>query len=202
MSLNKSLKILAAATLIACAGTSFAQGASTSTPSAAKKELIAKMIQLQQPGVENIARMLIQQPVGQMMQGAGQALQTQVPAEKREAAAKAIEADVRKFVDEAVPLMKDKGAKLSAATWGPILDEKFSEEELKQIIAWLDNPVSKKYQQVSPEMQNALGQKLMAEAGPTLDAKFKTLQQATAKNLGITPKPAASAPAAAPAPKK
>jgi hypothetical protein len=199
------MKILATAALAVCVNTGFAQAATTApaatpaaaAPSAAKKELIAKLIQLQQPGVENIARMLIQQPVGQLMQGAGQALQTQVPAEKREAAAKSIEAEVRKFVDEALPMVKDKGAKMSAGVWAPMLDEKFSEEELKQIIVWLESPASKKYQQIGAEMQNALGQKLMAEVGPGLDTKFKTLQQSVAKQLGITPKPAASAPAPA-----
>lgn len=195
------MKILAAAALAVCVNAGFAQAAApaatptAAAPSAAKKELIAKLIQLQQPGVENIARMLIQQPVGQLMQGAGQALQAQVPVEKREATAKAIEAEVRKFVDDAVPLVKDKGAKMSASVWAPMLDEKFSEDELKQIIAWLESPASKKYQQLGAEMQNALGQKLMAEVGPGLDTKFKALQQSVAKQLGVTPKPAA-APAA------
>ncbi|WP_310385709.1 DUF2059 domain-containing protein [Roseateles sp.] len=203
--MNKSMKILATAALAVCVNAGFAQAATpaatptAAAPSAAKKELIAKLIQLQQPGVENIARMLIQQPVGQLMQGAGQALQTQVPAEKREATAKAIEAEVRKFVDDAVPMVKDKGAKMSSSVWAPMLDEKFSEDELKQIIAWLESPASKKYQQIGAEMQNALGQKLMAEVGPGLDTKFKTLQQSIAKQLGVTPKPAA--PAAAPAKK-
>ncbi len=199
------MKVLAAAALALCVNAGFAQAATTApattaaAPSAAKKELIAKLVQLQQPGVENIARMLIQQPVGQLMQGAGQALQTQVAADKREATAKAIEAEVRKFVDEAVPMVKDKGAKMSAGVWGPMLDEKFSEEELKQIIVWLESPASKKYQQISGEMQTALGQKLMADVGPALDGKFKTLQTSVAKHLGITPKPAT--PAAAPAKK-
>ena len=195
------MKILAAAALAVCVNAGFAQGAATApattaaAPSAAKKELIAKLIQLQQPGVENIARMLIQQPVGQLMQGAGQALQTHVAADKREAVAKSIEAEVRKFVDEAVPMVKDKGAKMSASVWAPLLDEKLNEEELKQVIAWLESPASKKYQQLGGEMQNALGQKLMAEVGPALDTKFKALQQSVAKQLGVTPKPAA-APAA------
>ena len=204
------MKILATAALAVCVNAGFAQSPTTApatpaaaAPSAAKKELIAKLIQLQQPGVENIARMLIQQPVGQLMQGAGQALQTQVPTDKREAAAKAIEAEVRKFVDDAVPMVKDKGAKMSASVWAPMLDEKFSEDELKQVIAWLESPASKKYLQIGAEMQNALGQKLMADVGPSLDTKFKTLQASIAKHLGITPKPAspATTPATAPAKK-
>jgi hypothetical protein len=45
-----------------------------------------------------------------------------------------------------------------------VLEEKFTEDELKQLIAWLESPVNKKYQQLAPEMSNSLGQKLAAES--------------------------------------
>jgi len=196
MTLNKnSLKLLAAASLLALTSTAFSQAASAPPPSAAKLVLINKLIQLQQPGVENIGRMLLQQPVGGMMQGAGAALQ-QMPADKREATAKAIETDVRKFVDETVPLMRERGLKLSAAAWTPMIDERFSEDELKQTIAWLESPTSKKYQQLGGEMQQALAQKLVADTRSTVETRLKALEQTIAKHLGMSPKPAAAASAA------
>ena len=200
MIVNKNaLKILAAASLIALSNTAFAQAASApvaaapaAAPSAAKLALINKLIQLQQPGVENIGRMLLQQPVGNLMQGAGQALQ-QMPTDKREATAKAIETDVRKFVDDTVPLMRERGARLAGATWTPLMDERFTEDELKQTIAWLESPVSKKYQQLGTDMQQALAQKMVADTRSTVEARLKTLEQTIAKHLGLTPKPPAAA---------
>ena len=40
-----------------------------------------------------------------VIEAAGQVLQTQIPPEKREAAGKSIEADVKKFVEESVPVL-------------------------------------------------------------------------------------------------
>jgi len=165
--------------------------AASSTTSAAKKALITKLIQLQQPGIDNIARALIQQPIGNLMQGAGMALQQKVPADKREAAAKAVEGDIRKFVDENVAFIKERGVSLATPIWTPLIDQGYSEDELKQIIAWLESPASRKFQQVSGELQNALGQKLVAETRSTLEPRFKALEQSVAKDLGLPLQPAA-----------
>jgi uncharacterized protein len=164
----------------------------------AKKELVQKVLQLQQPGLETMARELASRPVVQLMQAAGNVLQTQVPADKREALGKSIEADLKKYVDEATPILRDRAVKLAPATYGAALEEKFSEDELKQLIAWLESPVNRKFQQFGPEMQNTLVQKLMADATPALEPKFQALQQKVRSTLGITAAPNAPAPAARP----
>ena len=176
--------------LLACAALAHAQS------SPAKKEMVAKLLQLQQPGIENLGRAIVERPAMQLMQAAGNALRTQVPPEKREAAAKSIEADVRKFVDESTPVMRERAVKLAQTTVGPMMEEKFSEDELKQLLAWLDSPVNKKYQQLGGEMENALTQKLLGEAGPLLDTKLQALQQKVRATLGTG---ASAAPAAKPA---
>ena len=188
------LKTLAAATLIVACNSGFAQAAASAS-SPAKKELVAKLVAIQKPGAEILGQQTLQLPVQRMMQSALQALQ-QMPADKREAAAKAIEADVKKFIEDNTPMMKDRAAKLAPTTIGPILDEKFSEDELRQLLAWLESPVSKKFNQVSNELGKALQEKLLADAGPTLETRFSALQQSTAKHLGLNPQaaPAASKP--------
>ena len=164
--------------------------------SPAKKELVAKLLQLQQPGIENIARAVVERPAMQLLQEAGRVLQTQVPPEKREAIGKAIDADVRKFVDESTPVLRERALKLAPSTVGAALEEKFSEDELKQLIAWFESPVNKKFQQVGPEMQNALTQKVVAEAGSLLQPKLEALRQRTqaALTASVGAKPAASTP--------
>jgi hypothetical protein len=155
-----------------------------------KKELVAKLLQLQQGSIEGLARNIAERPAVQMMQAAAATLQAQVPAAKREAAAKSIDADVRKFVDEAVPLLTERAVKLAPAAYGAAMEEKFSEDELRQLIAWLESPVNKKFQQQLPELQNAFTQKLIAEAGPLLDPKLQALQRKLQTTLGVTPQAA------------
>lgn len=154
--------------------------ASTPTPlptSPAKKELVKKLLQLQQANFDGLSRSIVERPAIQLMQAAGQALQTQVPADKREATGKQIEADVKKFVDESSILMRDRTAKLVPTTFGSGLEEKFTEDELKQFIAWTESPVNKKFQQLLPEIQTGFLQKLAADTAPVLDPKFQALQQ-------------------------
>jgi len=176
-----------------------AQTAAPATPSSpAKKELVQKLMVLQQPGVENMARGLVEQPAVAMMQAAGRALQN-VPADKREATGKAIEADVKKYVDESVPIVRDRAIKLAPSTIGAAMEEKFTEDELKQLVAWLESPVNKKYAQLGPEIQTGFTQKLVAEARPTIEPKIQALEAKVRATLGV---PAATgAPETAPAPK-
>ncbi|MEO8808209.1 MAG: DUF2059 domain-containing protein [Burkholderiaceae bacterium] len=194
----KRMTVLA---LLASATLAHAQSASApaSAPvSAAKKELVQKVLLLQQPAIENMARNLVEQPAGQMMQAAGRALQQQVPAEKRESVGKGIEADVKKYVDESYPVVRERAVKIAPTTIGSVLEEKFSEDELKQLIAWLESSVNKKYLQLGPEMQNGFMQKLVSEARPVLDPKLQALETKVRTALGVPAGPPASgAPAAA-----
>jgi hypothetical protein len=182
--------------LLACAAPLVAaQG----TASPAKKELVAKLLQLQQPEFDQAARGLVQQPALQMMQQAGPVLQTQVPADKREAASKAIEADVRKYVDETYPLVRERALKLAPSTVGVVLEEKFSDDELKQLIAWYESPVNKKFQQLGNEMRGSFLQKLVPEARPLMQPKLQALEQQVRVSLGLPAQDAgAGAPAATP----
>ncbi|WP_422014567.1 DUF2059 domain-containing protein [Roseateles sp.] len=196
-----SRKLGLALALALAAGTSMAQ------PSPAKKALIDKIVALQQQGLaEGLSANIVQAPLGQLMQ-AGRAALQQVPAEKREATAKAMEADVKKFVEENVPYLKDKISKAVPGTASALLDERFNEDELKQVLAWAESPVSQKFGMASVELQKAIAQKVMAEAAPTLEGRLKTLQANLAKQLGLpvpgtAPAAAAKPAGSAPAPKK
>ena len=161
-----------------------------------KKELAQKLVQLQQPAIDGLARGLVEQPAAQMMQAAGNVLQTQVPADKREAIGKNVEAEVRKFVEESLPLVRDRATKIAPAALGAALEEKFSEDELKQLIAWLESPVNKKYQQLGPEMQNGFVQKLVADTRPVVEVRLKALEEKVRVALGA-PASAAQPPASA-----
>jgi hypothetical protein len=164
--------------------------------SPAKKELVQKLLALQQPGIEMAARGIVERPAAQMMQEAGRMLQTQFPPEKREAIGKIIEADAKKYVEEALPPVRERAIKLAPSTLGVTLEEKFTEDELKQLLAWYESPVNKKFQQVSGEMQSNFMQKLVAEARPLVEPKLQALEQKVRAALGA---PAAGAPEAGPA---
>jgi hypothetical protein len=162
-----------------------------------KKELVARILTLQQPSIEGLARGLAERPALELAAEARQFI-GKIPEDKREAVVKAIDADLKKYVDEAVPLVRDKAIALSPAVLGAELDTHFNEAELKQLLNWFESPVIKRYNQLVPGIQQALTEKLVAETRTQIEPKVRTLQSAMAKHLGL-PAPG-SAPAASPAP--
>jgi hypothetical protein len=186
-------RLALAAALIGVTTVAAAQAGATP----AKKELVQKVLKLNQAGIEAVGTQLAGQTANQAMQAAGQAV-GRLPADKRDAVAAQVQADVRKFYDETAPLLRDRAVKLGPATLGAALEEKFSEDELKALVAWLESPVSRKYQQMAGEQQQALAQKLIEDTRAQIEPKLKALDQTISTRLST----AAGASKAAPAPKK
>ncbi|MDA7415041.1 DUF2059 domain-containing protein [Xenophilus arseniciresistens] len=190
----KALKLSLLAATLATSSLAMAQD---------KAALIKQFLELQRPGVEALARGLVEEsslPVARA--GAGY-LQTQVPEAKREAAGKAADAELKKYFDSAYPIVRDKAVQVAPAALTPVLEQNFSEEELRQLVAWINSPVSKKYQEVNPQLQAALAEKVVADTRTSIEPKLEQLDKAVAKALGAPAAPAggAKAPAAAPAKK-
>ncbi len=154
-----------------------------STP--AKKELAARIVKLQMPGIEGLARSLAEQPAVALLERAGQILPARVPPDRQEAVGKEIQADVKRFVDEAVPIVRDRAVKLAPTTIGAVLEEKFTEDELRQVVSIMENPAWIKFQQIGPDMQKPLMEKLIADSRPQIEPKIKALEQSIARRLGI-----------------
>lgn len=195
------MKRLMCAALLAASGATQAQTPAASAPvSAAKKELVQKVMALQLGDYDGLSRNLVGQSVGRMVPAIQQALQQQVPPEKRESVGKAIDADIKKYVDESTPVVRAAAIKAAPSTIGAALEEKFSEDELKQLAAWLDSPVNKKFQQIGPEMQNNFMQRIVADVRPALEPKTQSLEQKIRSELGAPPISGDAAPTTAPAP--
>lgn len=191
------IRLIAAATLVTSCTWGLAQG----TASPAKKELIQKVLVLQQPSFDGLARGLAEQSVAPLVQQVGAVLQSRVAPEQREAVAREVQGDFKKYGDEVVPLLRDRAAKLAPSSVGVVLDEKLSEDELKQLVTMLEAPIYRKYQSLGGDMQKALMEKLVADTRPSVEPKLKTLQESVAKRLGLEPPASAASGAKKPAAK-
>src|SRR5690606_36753021 len=101
-----------------------------------------------------------------------------VPEDKREATAKQVDAEIKKYLDAANPIVRASTLKQSQAAVAPFIEEKFTDEELKQLVGMLDSPVLKKYQGLLPEMSKTLIDKVVADARPQVDPKLQATQNA------------------------
>lgn len=188
---------IAAAALALATTLCAAQGAS----SPAKKDLVQKILQHQKVAFENMGSTMAGQLSTQVMQMTAQTI-ARAPADKREALANDVKGEVKKFYDDASAVMREQATRVAPGVVGSALEEKFSEEELKTLLAWLESPVSRKFQQTAVEMQQALSQKVLADTKPAIEPKLKALEQTLTKKFAdagvqpVRPKNAASAPPA------
>lgn len=168
MTLMKTAWAVAVATTLA---------ATSLSAHADKKEVVQKILSSQQGALDDISRNVAEQPARQLAMGARQILVQGVPEDKREATAKLVDAEIKKYLDGAVPAVRASAGKLSTNVLGPIYEEKFSEDELKQLQAMLESPVLKRYQSLLPEMSNALLEKVVADARPQVTPKLQTAEK-------------------------
>jgi hypothetical protein len=154
---------------------------------AAKQELVNRVLQLWHP--ETIGESMLQAPVGDAVQQARAVLQGRVSPEKRDAALKEIVSDARQFMDDNRPLAQASAQKLVGTTVAPMLAERFTEEELRQIVTILESPVKKKFEAMVPELQKKLGEGVAADTRAVMDPKLQELQQRIGMRLrsAVTP---------------
>jgi len=204
------MKRLIALALVASATLAHAQNnASTAIPgaptTAAKKELIQRLLTLQQPVLEAMTRDLIERPARQMMMAAEDALEARVAPDKRPDAVKKIQDALNKYRDETTPLIKERAFKIGQASLGPALEEKYTEDELRQLLGALEAPAYKKFQQGWPELTNTYSTSVVKELEAIVQPKVRELDQSIGSALGATgraPAAAASAPKAPAKPAK
>lgn len=154
---------------------------------AAKQELVNRVLQLWHP--ETIGESMLQAPVGDAVQQARVVLQGRVSPERRDAAIKEIVSDARQFMDDNRQVAHASAQKLVGTTVAPLLAERFTEDELRQIITILESPVKKKFEAMVPELQKKLGEGVAADTRAVIDPKLQELQQRIGMRLrsAVTP---------------
>jgi uncharacterized protein len=207
--MKPTFRLARVAVIVMLAGAAMPAAAQVAAPAAApvasspaKKELVKKALQLQQAGIEGVGAAMANQTAGQLLQIVTPAI-TRLPQEKRRDVATELQAEVQKFQGEVTPILRASATKWAPSTLGTALEEKLTEDELKTLIAWLESPVSRKYQQLSVEAQQALTQKIVTETRPQIEPKLKALEQtmmAKLKAASAQSSPSAMPPAAAPKP--
>jgi uncharacterized protein len=117
-----------------------------------------------------------------------------LPAAKQQTAIKELDAELKKFNDDALKLITAQAAKVRSDALLAAYAEKFSEEELKQLVALMEAPVYKKYQVTAPELGNMYVKAIVEGTRTAVESRGKAFDNAAAKIVGA---PAASSPPAA-----
>jgi len=173
--------------LCSCVLAGFALGVAAQQVSAEKHKLVQKVLSLWH--AEEAAIVMVQRPAARALEQSNIALQGRVSAQKQEATMKDIAQDVQKYVDEATPIARDNALRLKETTLGPLLAANFNDDELRQLVALLESPVKKKFEQLLPGFERAYGEKVAAEGHAAIDPKLQALTQTVGTKLraAVTP---------------
>ena len=155
--------------------------ASAQSVSEEKQKLVQRVLELWH--LEDTAIVMVQRPAADALQQSRIAMQGRVAAPKQEVTLREIASEVQKYVDEATPIVRDNAKRLKAPIVTPLLMQNFSDDELRQLIALLESPVKKKFEQLVPQFERAFGEKVAADSRAAIDPKLQAMTQAVGLKL-------------------
>jgi hypothetical protein len=147
-----------------------------------KDQLVSRVIELIKPEAVPLQR--LEAIVVNAVQQAKIGMESRVAPDKRDAAMREIVAISKKTLEETEPIVRSAGEKLAPTTVGQLLRDKFSEDELRQLIALLESPVRKKFDEVLPQLQLSIGKAVFDETRPQVDPKLKAMGDAISQRIG------------------
>lgn len=164
-----------------------------------KLEWATKAVALQQgPELDRLIGQLADSSTQELVQNWGAKLSADVPKAQVEKAAESLNLELKKYRDEVSKIIQDKVNKASADSLIPVYMERFSSEELKQLVVFFESSAVKKYQATAPELGNIFINHLIVETRTDVFARAKIFDDAATKIVSASPKVPTAAAAAVP----
>ena len=147
-----------------------------------------KAVAIQQSlALELLAKQLADGATQDVLQNWGPKLQSGVAPAKMEQAKNSLNVELKKYFDDVSKTIDAKLNKASAAALVPAYMERFSLDELKQLVAFFESSTIKKYQAVAPELGNIFIKQLIEETRADVAARTKQFDDAATKIIGTSP---------------
>jgi hypothetical protein len=157
---------------LGCMAQANAEGMNGVTP--AKQALVQRV--LDKMGLESVGLQMLQTPVADMLRQSRVVVQSRVPADKQDALMKDITMEATKFVEQEAPALRTSTHAIVQSSVAPLLAQKFSEDELRQLAGILESPVLAKFETIVPEMKRAVGENVAKVQGAQIQPKMTELQ--------------------------
>jgi uncharacterized protein len=187
--IHNTIKIIAA-----CAIFYWSSGTIHAQTTDAKRQLAARAIAAQDgPEMNNLLVQIAGSATQQVMANWNERVE-QLPAAKQQTAITALDAELKKFNDDALKLITAQANKVRADALLNAYAERFSEDELKQLVALMEAPAYKKYQAIAPELGNVYIKAIVDGTRNNVIERGKSFDAAAIKIVG-SPAAAQSAPA-------
>ncbi len=188
------MKKLLTAIALSCLAMATTTQAQSTDP---KLEWAAKVVTLQQgPELERLVGQLADGATQEVLQNWGPRLQSDVPKAKLQQATDDLNTELKKYYSDVSNAINSKVAKVSADALIPAYMERFTLDELKQLVAFFESPAIRKYQGSAPELGNLFVKQLIEATRADVTARVRQFDDAATKIVGAAPAPKAPTAAA------
>jgi hypothetical protein len=170
--MSKSMSVICVAVGLGLAANAGAQSASAVPPE--KQALVNRV--LAKMALDSVGMQMLQAPVAEMLRQSRVVVTSRVPAEKQEAVMKDLTMEAAKFVEQEAPPLRASTQSVVQSSVAPLLAQKFSVEELKQLADVLESPVLAKFESLVPEMKRAVGDNVAKANAAQIQPKMTELQ--------------------------
>ena len=171
MSMSRSMSAICVAMSMAFAGGACAQAASVP----AEKQALVNRV-LAKMALDGVGLQMLQAPVAEMVRQSRVVVTSRVPADKQDAVMKDVTAEASAFMEKEAPALRASTQAVVQTSVAPLLAQKFSLEELKQLAEILESPVLAKFETLVPEMKKTVGDNVAKANGPQIQPKMTELQ--------------------------
>jgi hypothetical protein len=153
-----------------------------------KTEWATKVVALQQgPELERLVSQLADSSTQELIANWAPKLGANVAKAQQKKASEEMNAELKKYADDASNIISKQVSKVSADVLVPAYTERFTLDELKQIASFFESPAIKKYQTTAPELGNLFIQKLVDASRTDVAARAKQFDAAALKIVGSKP---------------
>ena len=144
-----------------------------------KRALAVKLAQMQQKADgDAMVEQLTATAVQPLLAGWSQRLDETVPPARQKEVRDKLDVELKKYADSTHKVVEAQTAKAAEAALVPIFMEKLTEDELKQIVAYMESPVSAKFQALGPDATNAWAKRIIDATKPQVESGAKTFEAA------------------------
>lgn len=153
-------------------------------PTASQRELATKLVALQRgPEMERMAFQLTGSAVQPVIDKWAPKLEN-MPKVDQEKARDQLNAELKTLGDSTRKIIETQMDKSAESTLLPAYIERFSEAEMKQLVALFESPAFKKYQTAAPELGNVWIKDVVDNSRTVVDEKAKSFDVIAAKIVG------------------
>ena len=147
--------------------------AQAQSDAAARKELATRIVNLQKASDMDALIAQLASSASQTVVSTWLPKLDQLPRSKQRTAADQLDAELKKFNQDNVRLIKSRNERISLDVLVPAYAERFTTDELRQLVAFMESPVIKKYYAANPQMANMLAQKLVEATRKDVETRIK-----------------------------